>query len=305
MKRAARPIRPTVHRNGALRASPSAARALRRLTAVLLVSLTAAVGWLWLRDSPLAQVERVEVTGLSSSQKSAVEEALGRAARDMTTLHVREDALRTAVAPYESVESVTAEGDFPDTLRIRVRERRMVAVVAVGGAQTAVSADGRLLHGVEPPETLPELDGGKVVASDRLDDGRALNAVAVLANAPPELHPRVERARRGDRGLVLEMRAGPDLIFGDRSRVRAKWAAAARVLAEPSAVGAVYLDLRLPERVAAGGVAPTPEPTPEATASLSPPVPAAPTATPAPVVPPPVPPAPAAPDGAIGATSVP
>jgi cell division septal protein FtsQ len=299
-----------VPRNGVLRTSPPAARVLRRVTALLLVLITAGVGWLWLRDSSLAQVDRVEVTGLSSSQRSAVEEALGRAARDMTTLHVREDALRTAVAPYESVETVTAEGDFPDTLRIHVRERRMVAVVAVGGAQTAVSADGRLLHGVEPPETLPELDGGKVVASDRLDDGQALNAVAVLAKAPPDLHPRVKRARRGDRGLVLEMRAGPDLIFGDRSRVRAKWAAAARVLAEPSAVGAVYLDLRLPERVAAGGVAPTPEPMPEATPSLSPPAAPAATPTPAPAEPPPVAPAPvapapAAPEGVVGTPTVP
>ena len=265
--------------------------AVRRFSVIALAAVTAVVGWLWLRDAPLTRVERVEVTGLSSSQRTAVHDALRRAALDMTTLHVREDALRTAVAPYESVESVTADGDFPHTLRIRVRERRMVAVVAVGGAQTAVSADGRLLHGVEPPATLPQLDGGKVVASDRLDDDGALGAVAVLAKAPRALHPRVERARRGDRGLVLEMRAGPDLIFGDRSRVRAKWAAAARVLAEPSAVGAVYLDLRLPERVAAGGVAPTPEPTPEAT-------PALPETTPVPtpmseaVVPAPVAPAP-------------
>ena len=274
---------------------------MRRLAAVALVAVTAAVGWLWLRDSPIAQVEQVEVTGLSSSQRAAVADALGRAARDMTTLHVREDALRTAVEPYESVATLEAEGDFPHTLRIHVRERRMVAVVAVGGARTAVSADGRLLHGVEPPDTLPQLDGGKVVASDRLDDGGALGAVAVLAKAPPELHRRVERARRTDRGLVLEMRAGPDLIFGDPSRVRAKWAAAARVLAEPSAVGAVYLDLRLPERVAAGGVAPTPEPTP----SLS--VPAVEAATPAAVTPPsdPVPVTPSPADAVAAGPAVP
>ena len=265
------------------------------------MAVTVAVGWLWVRDAPLARIERVEVTGLASSQRAAVEDALRRAARDMTTLHVREEALRTAVAPYESVETVTAEGDFPHTLRIHVRERRMVAVVAVGGAETAVSDDGRLLHGVEPPATLPQLDGGKVVASDRLDDGAALGAVAVLAKAPPDLHPRVERARRGDRGLVLEMRAGPDLIFGDRTRVRAKWAAAARVLAEPTAVGAVYLDLRLPERVAAGGVAPTPEPTPEPTPALPETTPV-PTATPAPVA---QAPAPASPDAGTAAPSLP
>ena len=292
MKRPARPTRPASAQPAPRSPSAPGAGALRGLATALLVAVTLTVGWLWLRDSPLAAVERVEVTGLSSSQRAAVEDALRRAALDMTTLHVREDALRTAVAPYESVESVTAQADFPHTLRVTVRERRMVAVVAVGGAETAVSADGRLLHGVEPPDTLPHVDGGKVVASDRLDDGSALGAVAVLAKAPPDLRNRVERARRGDRGLVLEMRAGPDLIFGDRSRVGAKWAAAARVLAEPSAVGAVYLDLRLPERVAAGGVAPTPEPTAEATPALPETTPV-PTATSAPAVS-----APAAPDPA-------
>jgi cell division protein FtsQ len=53
---------------------------------------------------------------------------------------------------------------------------------------------------------------------------------------------------------LVELRRGPELVFGDPTRARAKWAAAARVLAEPSAKGAVYLDIRVPERVAAGGV---------------------------------------------------
>lgn len=265
----------------------------RRLRPVLLVVLVAAVavaGWLWLRDSSLVDVEKVEITGATSSQRDAVRTALERAAEDMTTLNVREDALRTAVEPYESVADVRAHGDFPDRLEIEVVERRMVAVVDVGGAETPVAPDGRLLRGVEPRDELPELDAGRVVASGRLDDERALNAIAVLSGAPRDLHQRVERVTRGDRGLVLEMRRGPDLIFGDGTRLKAKWAAAARVLAEPSAVGSVYLDLRLPERIAAGGVAPTPEPTPAPTA-----MPPSTTAVPGPVEAPPAPaPAPTA-----------
>lgn len=260
----------TPRRAAAAAPRPSRIHVPRRLLGLLLLIVVAATGWLWLRESPLVGVERVQVTGLSSSQASAVEGALRRAAADMTTLHVRDEVLETAVEPYESVQGVDADADFPHTLRIAVTEKRMVAVVSVGGAETAVAADGRLLRGVEPAEPLPEVDGGRVVASDRLADAGALSAIAVLAKAPRDLHARVERARRGDRGLILEMREGPDLIFGDRQRVRAKWAAAARVLAEPTAVGAVYLDLRLPERVAAGGVAPTPEPTAAPTSTAPP-----------------------------------
>jgi hypothetical protein len=58
-----------------------------------------------------------------------------------------------------------------------------------------------------------------------------------------------------DRGLVVEMNEGPELIFGDATRVRDKWDAAARVLADPAAEGAAYVDVRLPDRPAAGGLA--------------------------------------------------
>jgi hypothetical protein len=53
---------------------------------------------------------------------------------------------------------------------------------------------------------------------------------------------------------VVHMRRGPDLIMGSAERLPAKWTAAARVLSSPSAKGATYIDLRLPERPAAGGL---------------------------------------------------
>jgi len=72
---------------------------------------------------------------------------------------------------------------------------------------------------------------------------------------------------------TLDMRAGPQLFFGTASRPTAKWTATARVLAEPSSAGAVYLDVRVPERVAAGGLATAPvdpQVVPETTATLNP-----------------------------------
>jgi cell division protein FtsQ len=73
----------------------------------------------------------------------------------------------------------------------------------------------------------------------------------------------MERVASGHEGLEVTLGNGPRLIFGGRNDARAKWAAAARVLAEPSAQGATYLDLRVRGRVAAGGVGPV-DPTEEA-----------------------------------------
>ena len=53
----------------------------------------------------------------------------------------------------------------------------------------------------------------------------------------------------------MKLRNGPQIIFGDATRIDAKWAAAAAVLADSRAKGATYVDVRLPERPVAGGLA--------------------------------------------------
>jgi hypothetical protein len=87
----------------------------------------------------------------------------------------------------------------------------------------------------------------------------------VVAAAPGELRGRIERAQLGPRGIELDLRDGPDLIFGARTRLDAKWAAATGVMADSSAQGATYLDLRLPEWTAAGGLGGVEQPAPSAT----------------------------------------
>jgi len=85
----------------------------------------------------------------------------------------------------------------------------------------------------------------------------------VAAAAPESLLERSDRMWWGPRGLTLDLRNGPPLIFGTSEDAVAKWAAAARVLAEPSAAGATYMDLRITGRVAAGGLGPVPQETPD------------------------------------------
>ena len=46
--------------------------------------------------------------------------------------------------------------------------------------------------------------------------------------------------------------------FGSSSGAAAKWAAAAAVLADPKLDGLTYVDVRVPERAAAGGASPAP-----------------------------------------------
>jgi cell division protein FtsQ len=229
---------------------------------VLLAVAGLALGWLWFRDSSLASVRDVYISGTSSSEEEQVRRAIREAAEGMSTLHVREEVLREAVAPYSSVAGLEVSADFPRELTVEVVEHQPVAAVEAAGRTVPATGSGRLLEGLRVAG-LPTVAVRGPGATGRVTDRRALDALRIAAAAPSALRARAERVFRGPHGMTLDLRDGPELFFGSAEAARGKWLAAARVLSEPSAAGAVYLDLRVPGRVAAGGVGPiTPEPEP-------------------------------------------
>jgi cell division protein FtsQ len=245
----------------ALRSVPRAALALppawrRRLAAALLTLLVLMTGyWLWFRDSSFAKVSQVYVTGVDGPQARAIRAALEQAAGDMTTLHVRTSDLRAAVADYPVVRSVTAQGEFPHKLTIDVQLNLPVAILQSPSGRVPVAGDGLLLRDVPINPGLPVLATRAALPSERVTGGRAFDLVRVVALAPEPLRARLKNVLiRPDAGIVVELRKGPELRFGDASRLPAKWTAAGRVLAAAGARGATYIDLRLPERPAAGGL---------------------------------------------------
>jgi cell division protein FtsQ len=244
----------------AKRSLPRSALALapvwrRRLSLVLAVLIAlASAYWLWFRDSSLARVHDVYVTGVDGPQARAIRAALEQAGLDMSTLHVRADDLRSAVADYPVVRSISAEGRFPHKLTIDVDLNLPVAVLRTPSGRRPVAADGLLLSDV-PITNLPVLTAKAMLPEKRITNGRAFDLVRVVALAPDPLRARIKSVSfRAGVGLVAQLRTGPELRFGDTTRLPAKWTAAARVLAAAAARGASYLDLRLPERPAAGGL---------------------------------------------------
>jgi cell division protein FtsQ len=245
----------------------------RVLAGLLLAIVGLVLGWLWLRDSSLVDVERVTITGSGSSERAQVRAALETAALEMTTLRVDEHALEQVVEPYASVAGLRVRADFPHDLRIEVIEHEPVATVKAGGSSLPATGGGLLLDGVRAAD-LPSVTTKAPLAGRHVSDERTLAALRVAAAAPVELRARAERLFYGPGGVTLELRDGPDLIFGSDGDARTKWTAAARVLSESSSAGATYLDLRVPKLVAAGGVgAIEPEPTPVPTALPSNPQP--------------------------------
>jgi cell division protein FtsQ len=245
----------------ALRSVPRAALAMppawrRRLgAAVAALAILMAGYFLWFRDSSFARVNEVYVTGVDGPQARAIRSALEQAGLDMSTLHVRSADLQAAVSDFPVVRSVTAQGDFPHKLTIEVELNLPVAILDGPSGRKPVAADGLLLPDVPIAAGLPVIATKSALPSERVTDGRPFELVRLVGLAPEPLRKRLTKVIVDPKlGIVAQIRKGPELRFGDSSRLAAKWMAAARVLAAAGARGATYVDLRLPERPAAGGL---------------------------------------------------
>ena len=244
---ASRPVR--------LSLSPHTRR--RLVLAALVRAPVAGLYQFWLRDSSLVAVDEVEVTGLTTKDAPRIQATLEAAAEDMTTLHVRTDELEEVAASSRSSRRSRSSATSRTACGSQVTERRPAALVSVGGVPLPVAGDGtRARAAPRPPEGLPLLRMEKPAADGRVTDPRTLRALLVAGAAPARL-PAADRAR--DRGA----RAG----HRGRARGRARRSSSAtpttrsrsgprplRVLADPDAAGATYIDVRLPERPVAGGL---------------------------------------------------
>jgi cell division protein FtsQ len=242
-------------------------RLKRRLLALVVLSLLLAGGYqFWLRDSSLVAVDEVKISGLTTADAPRVRSSLASAAKAMTTLNIDRERLARAVAAYPVVRDLQVSPEFPHGLRVRVIEHVPAAMAVSDAGQVPVAGDGTILRGLPVEGKLPTVDVDGILGGERLRDADARAAAAVAGAAPAVLRRRIEAvAKVTEQGYVATLREGPELIFGTATQLPAKWAAAARVLADSEAEGASYIDLRIAGRPAAGGLsAPTVTPAPPA-----------------------------------------
>lgn len=215
-----------------------------------LAALAALYGcWIVVRNAPVFAVRKVEIVGLTGDSAPALRSALEQAARQMTTTHVQLERLRAAVASYAIVKQVHVQSHFPHGLTIRVTEQTPVAALVAGTRRVALASDGTILRDVGAPSALATVNLARIPSSAHISDPFGVSALELLDIAPPVLRARVARVTGGGaQGLTAYLRNGPALYFGDATRLHAKWAASARVLSDAGSRGALYLDLRIPER---------------------------------------------------------
>ncbi|MGI8558026.1 MAG: cell division protein FtsQ/DivIB [Solirubrobacteraceae bacterium] len=229
------------------------ARRHRIKLAGALVALASLGGaWLWVRDSPVFAIQRVQVSGVFGASAGQVRSRLEDAARSMTTTHIDTGRLRAAVAPYAAVVGLKVDTQIPHGVRIAITEQPPVMALVVGGQRLPVAPNGLLLRGrLAASAAVPDVATSSVPSGGVLRDPSQLRALELLDIAPPALRARLWRVGETPQGLTAFVRGGPQIFFGDPSRLHAKWASAAQVLGDAGSRGARYIDVRAPERPAA------------------------------------------------------
>ena len=208
----------------------------------------------WFRDSSLVAVRDVEVEGVTGADRERIVANLTDAARGMTTLHVQTDQLQNVAREFPTVASVSADTSFPHGITIQVIERRPKLIVRAGDREIPVGGDGSLLPGAELGDRdLPELTLEELPTSGRLS-GDPLSEALAIGAAPAPLRPLVAGSSVSvDYGIVVTMRGGIELRFGNRDRADQKWTAVAAILADRQLTSVSYVDVRVPDRPAVGG----------------------------------------------------
>lgn len=224
------------------------------LAFLVVVAVALIAGFLLIRDSSLVAVESVKVTGLVKGDPKGLEGAISRAAREMTTLHIDNDALARIAARYATVKKVSAKPVFPNKLKLEVIHHSPVAVISTTEGTAALTRDGTVVEGLKATKGLPRIQVQRKLSGSSVRGRMARASLALLVATPSAWRERIRMVYVGPKGLTVALRDGPKIYFGAGSDPALQWRAAARLLAEPSVRAATYIDVSSSERPAVGGL---------------------------------------------------
>ena len=194
-----------------------------------------------------------------------------RAAAGRSLLALSPSRVAVQIEHVPTIRLASVDRDFPHTLRIHIVPERPVALaVGPGRYRSIVAASGRVLRAFLPGEAVPVLphmwtQRERPIPGGSLHAAGALAALDALAARPPDFSAQVANVKIDpDRGIVMRLRGGLDIVLGPPLQLPEKLRAAAWVLRHyrTSAERAqlVYADVSAPERPAVmprGGYAPT------------------------------------------------
>lgn len=186
--------------------------------AVLLLGAAGALVWLVFFSSVLA-ISGVRVAGTAVLDPRTVRHtAQVPVGTPLATVNL--DAIAARVEGLAPVKSVDVSREWPDKVRILVRERQAVAVVERDGRLRGVDEDGVLFRDYLSPPDLPVIRMSAATHADALAE-----AARVAASLPADLSARVDYVEvRTVDAISLRLHNGRTVLWGsaDGSADKAK-----------------------------------------------------------------------------------
>lgn len=219
---------------------------------IVFVSISAVVlGLVGFFRSPLLDVDRVEVRGARETPVDAVLQITGLSTQGHAMIAVDRFALASRIERLPWVDTAEVTRKWPNVVRVRIRERTAIGVIAIPGGVALLDGSGRVLGTAQAPPagTIAVLAPDKVPGPGQTVGPAIRAALAVLRGLSAELLPKVQAVHRLEGNPVayeLAVATGVTIRLGEATQVAEKLASAEAVLAVQNAPGTV-IDVRVPQ----------------------------------------------------------
>ena len=228
-------------------------RGLRVTLVVILGLVTLMVGTDWALHTSFLRVRHVVVTGLRHESRSAVLAASGLIGTALIDVNGATVASRLSVFPW--IDAVTVTKHWPNTVDVRVLERRPVAV-AFDGNHTLqfVDASGHDLGPAPLSTNLPTLQYVDPRSRSWPFAHAGFNAALVASRLPAAFAAQVAVITVDDHGSVsLKMTTPVTFILGTPTDLTDKFVSVASVIAHSQLRPGDVVDVRSPGELAVTG----------------------------------------------------
>jgi cell division protein FtsQ len=230
---------------------PRPGKRLIGATALVIVAFALAGGvWLW--QSPLLRVQKIEVRGTSEIAVEAVLARLDAENESMFTIDLAR--AERDVASLARVASVHVEQQWPNRLVVTIVEREPWGTWEQAGGEYTVDRDGMVLSRRPAPPGLPVIRSFQAFTlqpGDRVDYQAIEAASEIYALLPEALKTQVsDVAYLAGKGVQVTTTSGQTALLGDSSGIPYKLSVWAAVAQEATVRGLVYstIDLRYGNR---------------------------------------------------------
>jgi cell division septal protein FtsQ len=227
----------------------------RALALVGAIGAVLGLAYLAARETPLFEVDRVDVQGAPPVVERAVRAAAGPFV-GQSLVGLDGDELRRRLEALPSVRSFRYDRAFPHTLRIAVVPEKPAAVVRRARDAWLVSARGRVIRQIESGthESYPRIrhaGESPLVPSEVLEDEATRVALAAVAQLPSRFPVAVRWVRAHEEAITLLLAGGTEVRLGSSDALPLKLAVAARIMRSLPAderAALSYVDVSVPER---------------------------------------------------------